>query len=126
MKNTPIVFGLEQGRHHVIFSLRQISVFDNQEILRRLFIDIDKEKEDAVYTVKAEMLSEFAESWPATVKDGAGKKVKRPDDALDTAEAIKAFFAEPDIDKEWIGEEAINLLRERSSPKKSFFSASVL
>lgn len=124
MKNTPVVFGLEQGKYRPIFSLRQISVADNAEILRRLFIDIDKEKPDAVYTVKAELLSEFAEAWPATVKNGEGKIVKRPDDALDSTETIRAFFAEPDIDKEWIGDEAINLLKERSSPSKTFYSAS--
>lgn len=143
MKQTPIVFRVDQGEHHPVFSLKQITVADDSNFLQR-FIDIaDKagdEKAEAVYQIKAEMLAEWAEPFPnnlthevpltdeelAARKEGDTKtkkkeKIKRPDEALDNADAIKAFFAEADVDKDWISETAINTLRMRHSPTVSFF-----
>jgi hypothetical protein len=123
MKHTPIVFRVDQGSYHPVFCLRQITVADDSAFLQK-FIDIaDKEGEEranATYQIKADILAEWVTAWPDDLKKD-GKKVKRPDEALDSAETVKAFFAEADVDKDWISETALNSLRMRHSPTVSFF-----
>ena len=120
MKQTPIVFRVDQGDYHPVFCLKQITVSDDSNFLQR-FIDIaDKEgdeKADAMYRIKAEILAEWAAPFQ-------GKK--KPKEVLDSPEAIKEFFADADVDKDWISEHAINALRSRHQPNVSFFSASQL
>jgi hypothetical protein len=122
MKSTPIVFRVDQGEHHPVFSLRQITVADDSNFLQR-FIDIadSEDKSEAAYKIKVDILAEWAAPFPDNIKNGDGKKIKRPAEVLDTAEAVRAFFAEADVDKDWISETAVNSLRMRHSPTVSFF-----
>jgi hypothetical protein len=122
MKHTPIVFRVDQGNYHPVFSLRQITVADDSAFLQR-FIDIadQEDKSEAAYKIKADILAEWAEPFPADLKGADGKKIKRPDEVLDSAEAVQKFFAEADVDKDWISETAVNSLRMRHSPTVSFF-----
>lgn len=121
MKHTPIVFRVDQGPHHPIFSLRQITVADDSAFLQR-FIDISdsEDRSEAAYQIKVDILAEWAVAFPDDLKKD-GKKLKRPDEALDSADAVRAFFAEADVDKDWISETAVNTLRMRHSPTVSFF-----
>ena len=122
MKQTPIVFRVDQGSYHPVFCLRQISVSDDSTFLQK-FIDIAdlEDKSDAAYKIKAAALAEWATPWPDDLKGKDGKKMKRPDEVLDSSETIQAFFAEADTDKDWISEAAVNSLRRRHSPSVSFF-----
>jgi hypothetical protein len=120
MKHTPIVFRVDQGNYNVVFSLKQITVADDSNFLQK-FIDIaDEDRSEAAYKIKAEILADWAVAFPDNLKKD-GKKVSRPDDALDSAEAVNKFFAEADVDKDWISEFAVNALRQRHSPTVSFF-----
>jgi len=122
MKQTPIVFSVAQGKYNPVFSLRQITVEDDSKLLQR-FINISDQddKSEAAYQIKADILAEWATPFPEDLKGPDGKKIKRPDNCLDSAEFVRAFFAEADIDKDWIGESAVNSLRVRHSPRVSFF-----
>ena len=121
MKSTPIVFKVDQGPYHKVFSLKQINVKEDSDLIQR-FIDIADEgdKSEATYKVKAEFLAEYATPFPTDLKKD-GKKVARPDDALDSPEAMKAFFDDADVDKDWLSETAVNTLRNRHAPSVSFF-----
>lgn len=122
MKQTPIVFRVDQGEHHAVFSLRQITVADDSAFLQR-FIDISdsEDRSAAAYKIKADILAEWSTAFPDDLKGKDGKKIKRPDEALDSSEAVQKFFAEADVDKDWISEFAVNALRQRHSPTVSFF-----
>ena len=124
MKSTPIIFRVDQGEHHPVFCLRQITVADDSALLQR-FIDIAdaEDKAETAYRIKADVLAEWATPWPEDLKRD-GKKVKRPDEALDSAEAVQNFFADADVDKDWISETAVNTLRMRHQPSVSFFTDS--
>ncbi len=118
MKNKPIVFRVDQGDYHAVFSLKQITVSDDSAFLRTM---IDAADDDAgSYERNVEALASWAAPFPGDLKSN-GKAVKRPDDALDTPEAVKAYFAEADVDKDWIAEYAVRSLRLRHSPQVSFF-----
>lgn len=116
-----MVFRVDQGEHHPVFCLRQITVADDSALLQR-FIDIadQDDKSGAAYKIKADILAEWATPWPDDLKKD-GKKLKRPDEALDSSEAITKFFAESDVDKDWISETAVNTVRQRHAPTVSFF-----
>lgn len=121
MKHTPIVFRVDQGPYQKVFSLKQITVKDDSDLIQR-FIDISAEddRSEAAYKVKVEFLAEYAEPFPEDLKV-KGKKIARPDDALDSAAAVKEFFDDADVDKDWISETAVNTLRNRHAPSVSFF-----
>ena len=112
MNSKPIVFSVSQGDYSPVFSLRQITVADDSNFIQK-FIDIaDKEgeeKADAMYQIKVETLAEWATSCP------------KKKDALDTPEKVREFFADADVDKDWISDAAINTHRARHQPTVSFF-----
>jgi hypothetical protein len=114
MKSTPIIFRVDQGELHPVFCLRQITVSDDSSFLQK-FVNVADEP-DGIYQINVETLASWATPWPTD-----NKKVKRPDEALDSEELVKAFFAEADVDKDWIAEYAIRALRNRHSPSVSFF-----
>lgn len=118
MKSTPIIFRVDQGDLHPVFCLKQITVADDSSYLQR-FANVADES-DAIYQINAETLASWATPWPDDLKKD-GKKVKRPDEALDSEELVKQFFADADVDRDWIAEYAIRALRNRHSPSVSFF-----
>ena len=109
MKNQTIVFRVDQGDYHPVFSLRQITVKDDSEYLQSTLNTEDGDR----YQPNVEALAKWATEYP--------KDKPECEDALDTEEKVRAFFAEADVDKDWIAEQAVWSLRQRHQPQVSFF-----
>jgi hypothetical protein len=125
--DTPLIFRVGKGDLNPIFCCKQLLVADDAEILTS-YVDVadreGQEKAEAMYKMKVEALANWVVPFPTGVKID-GKKMKRPDETLDSPELVREFFKDFGAATDWISEYAFNLVRNNCQPTVSFFDVSL-
>ncbi len=127
--STPLVFRVDQGDLHPAFCCKKLFVSDDSNVLEAYVEASAKEgdeKAEALYRMKVDMLASWAVPFPKGAKlDGKKITPASSEVILDTAEAVQAFFATFDQDRDWIAEVAFGSVRQGCAPKVSFFTVSL-
>ena len=107
MKHKTLVQRVDQGDLHPVFSLRSITGKDDAEYIQNLIA-----AEDDHFPVNVEALAKWATPYPENKPEC--------DNPLDSEEKVRAFFAEPEDDHEWIASQAVYAHRQRHQPTSTF------
>lgn len=124
MNKEKISFTIGYPHEKLTLHLRMLTVSEEQALLQR-FVDIadkDPAKEAKAYGVHVDALSSFSVDMPArtTIVDGKEQTVPLAEGKKSPADALKDYFEEHTVEKEWIADYAIRALRSRLQPEVRF------